>query len=460
MGTVYLGESDGRSAAVKVVSEALADDPEFRARFRREVEVCRRVTGPQVARLYDADTEGSPPWLAVQYVEGPTLDQAVRAHGPLKGPALSGFAIAAAEALRQIHSAGVVHRDLKPSNVILTPTTPVIIDFGIAGAADATTLTATGTTLGTAGWMAPEQILGHYTGPASDVFAWGAVVAYSATGRAPFGSGRPEALAYRVVHGEPEVDGVPESIAPLVRSALAKDPLERPAVEEIIQALSPGDAGGSAKDAITAAWVSGETARLVRYDLAAVPGDRPSANKGGRRGRRAVITAGVGGVLLVAAALGWTLGVLGQDSTAKADAVSPTTDVETGPTVAVSSTTTDQVTSAPAASTTTSPPPRSTSTSTTTTAPPETTAPISPISPMSPMDSADPEIAVIFEAVAQEVGADLGAAAYSPSCEEAPEWGDHYFRCSVPTDAGWTPLVLVAVSPTGNYSWEYTSEGE
>ncbi len=279
MGTVYLGQrSDGSQAAVKVIAANLAADPTFRSRFKREVAVCRQVAGSQVAELIDADVEADRPWLAIRYVEGPTLAEAVRTQGPLRGDALRGFAVAVAEALRQIHSAGVTHRDLKPSNIILTPSSPVIIDFGIAGASDATSLTSTGMTMGSAGWMAPEQVLGRATSAATDVFAWAGVVVFAATGRSPFGEGRPEALAYRVVHGEADLSGVDETLLPLLRVALADDPAKRPTVTELLWALGGKDAVADSATVIAGAW-AGQAHTLVARGAAPVP--IPSARRRG-----------------------------------------------------------------------------------------------------------------------------------------------------------------------------------
>jgi predicted Ser/Thr protein kinase len=263
MGTVYLGRQGDRTAAVKAIAPALADSPDFRARFRREIDICRRVSGDQVAELYDADPAASQPWLAVRYVPGPTLDRAVGAHGPLVDQTLEGFALAVAEALRQIHAAGVTHRDLKPSNVILTAETPVLIDFGIAGAADATALTATGTSMGSAGWMAPEQILGNPTGPATDVFAWGALVAFASTGQPPYGVGRPESLTYRVVHGTPDLDQVPDRYRTIVARALTVDPAARPTVAQLIAELSGDPAATQVAAAIAATWVGDDATRFA-----------------------------------------------------------------------------------------------------------------------------------------------------------------------------------------------------
>ncbi len=300
MGTVYLGRQDNQIAAVKAIAPALAGSPDFRARFRREIDICRRVHGAQVAELLDANPDAAQPWLAVRYVPGPTLDRAVHAHGPLTGPTLEGFTLAAAEALRQIHAAGVTHRDLKPSNVILTAETPVLIDFGIAGAADATALTATGTSMGSAGWMAPEQILGNPTGPATDVFAWGALVAFASTGHPPYGVGRPESLTYRVVHGTPDLDQVPDQYRAIVAQALSVDPAARPTVPQLIAELSGDPPATQVAAAIAATWV-GDVATRFATAIAEPPlAELPAAAE--RQWRVPAFIAAVVAVMVIGAA--------------------------------------------------------------------------------------------------------------------------------------------------------------
>ncbi|WP_431888212.1 WD40 repeat domain-containing serine/threonine protein kinase [Nocardiopsis alba] len=242
MGVVFLAApSEGGStepAAVKAIRSEYAEDAEFRSRFAAEVDLARRVRGPYTARVLDADTEGTRPWLATEYVPGPSLHEAVRRNGPFPEDSLRVLAAGLAEALAAIHSVGLVHRDLKPSNVLLAPRGPQVIDFGIARAVDATVFTRTGQTLGTPAFMSPEQATGRTVDPRSDLFPFGGVLLFAATGRQPFGGGDPAALLYRVVNEEPDLSGVPESLMDLVAACLAKDPSDRPTPREMADALS------------------------------------------------------------------------------------------------------------------------------------------------------------------------------------------------------------------------------
>jgi serine/threonine protein kinase len=239
MGRVYLARSaGGRPVAVKVIREDLADDPEFRARFRREVAAARRVNGLFTAAVADADTDGPIPWLATAFVPGLTLAQAVTEHGPLTAEAARALAAGLAEGLAAVHAAGVVHRDLKPSNVLLADDGPRLIDFGISRQTETGKLTSTGLVVGSPGFMSPEQAEGGMAGPPSDVFSLGAVLVYAATGHGPFGGGSTAALVYRVVHAEPELDDVPETIRRLVGRCLSKNAAMRPTAAELLDALS------------------------------------------------------------------------------------------------------------------------------------------------------------------------------------------------------------------------------
>lgn len=239
MGVVYaaLDDADQR-VAVKTVHRVFASDAEFRTRFAREVDLVRRVRAACVPRFIGSDARAEVPWLATEYVPGPTLAEHLRARGPLRGAGLVLFALGAAEALAAIHAAGVVHRDLKPGNVILAPGGPKVLDFGIARAVEETALTRTGGVVGTPGWIAPEQYRGEDATGYSDVFAWACLVAHAATGREPFGTGSTEAVVTRVLDTQPDLDGVPGTLALILEQALAKAPDRRPRAEALMRELA------------------------------------------------------------------------------------------------------------------------------------------------------------------------------------------------------------------------------
>ncbi|MEU3935494.1 protein kinase [Streptomyces sp. NPDC029044] len=236
MGIVYRGRArSGREVAVKVVHAQYAEDAVFRARFRQEIEAVRKVSGAFTAPVLDADPEAVRPWMATQYVPGPSLAALIREQGPLRGAALRRLALGLVEALREIHRAGVVHRDLKPANVLMAEDGPRVIDFGISRAAENhNTLTETGQMIGTPPFMSPEQLTdARSVGPASDVFSVGALLVHASTGRGPFDADSPYLTAYRVVHDPPVLDGVPEPLHPLLERCLAKDPATRPGLDDL-----------------------------------------------------------------------------------------------------------------------------------------------------------------------------------------------------------------------------------
>jgi serine/threonine protein kinase len=228
---------NGGLVAVKVLRPELADDPELRERFGREVTTLVRVRGVCTVRVIEADTEADQPFLVTEYADGPSLAEYVNVNGPLGADMLYGLATGLAEALTAIHATGVAHRDLKPSNVLLSPSGPKVIDFGIAHVMDATSVTKTGMTVGSAGFMAPEQITGR-AGTAADIFAWAVTVGYAASGHSPFGTGTSHAIMYRILHAEPDIHAVPAVLRPLVAAALAKEPESRPSAPELLSQLT------------------------------------------------------------------------------------------------------------------------------------------------------------------------------------------------------------------------------
>ncbi|MFC8951278.1 ABC transporter substrate-binding protein [Streptomyces sp. NPDC057101] len=249
MGVVYLGRTEnGELAAVKVTHADQADQPDFRARFRREVEAARRVSSPWAVPVTGADPDAPEPWMATAFVPGPSLGEAVTAHGPLPERSVRLIGWAVARALAAVHAAGLVHRDVKPGNVLLAVDGPRLIDFGIARATGETALTATDMVVGTPGFLAPEQAEARTDaiGPPADVFSLGCLLAYAATGRPPFGTGAVDALMYRTVHDEPDLAGVPADLLDLVRACLAKDPSARPTAAEIGVRLTEDTPAGAA----------------------------------------------------------------------------------------------------------------------------------------------------------------------------------------------------------------------
>lgn len=290
MGRVYLARSDrGRTVAVKVVRAELARQPDFRRRFAQEINAARRVgrtdaagdggrDGPQemwTAPVLDADTEAATPWVATGYVAGPSLQTVVDAdYGPLPEPSVRALAGGLVRALRTIHDAGLIHRDLKPSNILITIDGPRVIDFGIARALDTVTdggLTRTGAVIGSPGFMSPEQVRGVPATPASDVFCLGTVLAYAATGRMPFGTADSgvHALMFRIAEEEPDLAGLSGPLLELVTACLAKDPVNRPSVAELLER--------TAADArLSGAWLPGEVlAQLGRHAIALLDSEDP-----------------------------------------------------------------------------------------------------------------------------------------------------------------------------------------
>ncbi len=260
MGQVYLARSDrGRTVAIKLVRRELAEQQEFRDRFRQEVEAARQVGSTWTAPVLDADTDAAVPWVATGYVAGPSLQATVSgrggtpagpvsgAYGPLPERSVHVLGAGLTRALRAIHSAGLIHRDLKPSNILLTIDGPRVIDFGIARALDTVTdggLTRTGALVGSPGFMAPEQVRGERVTAACDVFCLGSVLAYAATGRLPFAGADNEvhALMFRIAQEDPDLTGVPADLVDLVRDCLLKDPEARPTTDALLERLADGRA--------------------------------------------------------------------------------------------------------------------------------------------------------------------------------------------------------------------------
>ncbi|MER7057317.1 protein kinase [Streptomyces sp. NPDC000351] len=282
MGRVYLARSDrGRTVAVKTVREELARQPDFRRRFAQEVKAAQRVGGEWTAPVLDADTQAPTPWLATGYVAGPSLAEVVdQQYGPLPPASLRVLAAGLLRALQTIHGAGLVHRDLKPSNILVTIDGPRVIDFGIARALDVSTqsaegFTRTGAVVGSPGFMSPEQVRGEKVSYASDIFCLGAVLAYAATGRMPFGTdeGGMHSLLFRIATEEADLSRVPDDWQGLVAACLVKDPDKRPTPDELLTSIEDMEGADAARGG---AWLPGEVlAELGRHAVQLLDSEDP-----------------------------------------------------------------------------------------------------------------------------------------------------------------------------------------
>ncbi|MGW5178123.1 protein kinase domain-containing protein [Streptomyces sp. NPDC004082] len=302
MGKVYAGQDNaGAMAAVKVLRPELAHDGQLARRFVREAQAARAVTSVGVASVLGAETEGGRPWIATEFLAGPTLDEAVSAYGPLDEAAVRTLAASIARTLADIHAAGFVHRDLKPPNIVLTSKGPRVIDFGIARPEHGLTLTTTGQIPVTPGYGAPEQVLGQRVTPAADVFSLGAVLVYAATGRRAFDGGHVAAVQYEVVHGEPRLDGLSPQLHLLVWPCLAKAAASRPTPGQIAEAFAAPRA--------TRVWRRGPIAEAIKERERTLHQLASRTGAGPRPSRRRVLTgfAAGGAVLTAGGTTAWLL---------------------------------------------------------------------------------------------------------------------------------------------------------
>jgi len=272
MGTVFLARGpDGQPVALKVIRAEYARDGRFLNRFRYEAAAARRVARFCTAQVLDAGADAGVAYIVTEFIDGPTLAAEVRARGPMRGSTLDGLAIGVAAALNGIHTAGVVHLDLKPSNVMLSRIGPKVIDFGIARALDAAAASTTsGHVEGTPAYMAPEQFARGRSTAASDVFAWGAVVAFAGTGRSPFGEGSPYVLMKRVVEDEPDLADLDPHLRGVVAAAMRKDPRDRPSSRALLLSLV-----GETDDPVTATATALDATWHRRSPVEDATGERP-----------------------------------------------------------------------------------------------------------------------------------------------------------------------------------------
>ncbi|PWV45520.1 WD40 repeat domain-containing serine/threonine protein kinase [Nocardiopsis sp. L17-MgMaSL7] len=321
MGRVYLARTpDGHLCALKVVKEDLAHDTQFRARFAREVRTAQRVRGPFTPAVVDADPEAPAPWMATEYVPGPTLKEAVRENGPFPEDSLRVLALGLARALSTIHAAGLMHRDLKPSNILLSPRGPQVIDFGIARAVEGTVLTRTGQTFGTPSYTSPEQVTGQNVTPHADVFSMAGSVLFAASGRPPFGEGSPVNTLNRVMRGEPHLEAVPEGpLRDLLARCFAKDPAERPDADTVQREISALPLPSAEHGWLPSPVNQQITAKASETQRAKEAERPPSPPERGTKRRRTALVVGAAAaslVLLGGGALALNALPLGSDDTA------------------------------------------------------------------------------------------------------------------------------------------------
>ncbi|MFE0193402.1 protein kinase [Streptomyces sp. NPDC058989] len=300
MGKVYVGQdAEGTVAAVKVLRPELTGETNLVRRFVREAQAAQAVTSKGVARVLGAQTEGGRPWIATEFLAGPTLDEAVEAYGPFDDAAVRALAASIACTLGDIHATGLIHRDLKPPNIVLTSTGPRVIDFGIARPEHGLTLTTTGQIPVTPGYGAPEQVLGRRVASPADVFSLGAVLVYAATGHRAFDATHIAALQYKVVHDEPDLDGVPEQLRPLITPCLAKDPAARPTPAQIAAAFA-------APKGAERAWRRGQVAAAIKeresriHELTTLIAGEAAGSPNPVTRRRLLMGLAAGGVVLAA----------------------------------------------------------------------------------------------------------------------------------------------------------------
>ncbi|MEW2623965.1 PQQ-binding-like beta-propeller repeat protein [Streptomyces sp. NPDC048106] len=332
MGVVYLGVSvSGRQVAVKLVHGPYAQEEEFRTRFRQEIAAARRVSGAFTAPVVDADPDAERPWMATLYVPGSTLSEVVEKQGPLSQRDLRALGLGLTEALRDIHRVGLVHRDLKPGNVLMTEDGPRVIDFGISRASGDQNLTTTGRMIGTPPFMSPEQLASpRKVTQASDVFSLGSLLVFAAVGTGPFDTDSPYITGYQVVHGTPDLGGVPEALLGIVERCLDKDPSARPELTDIhrmLQALPESDATGSPMTGQSANPRRHPTSRSATTTSADAATDTDSdsdtgtgTGTGKRRRARVLLTALGAALAVTGLGIGVGFFVSGPDTTAKATA--------------------------------------------------------------------------------------------------------------------------------------------
>ena len=237
MGVVWQArdEESGQIVALKLLREAYADDPEYRSRFERELELARRVHSPHVVQVLGYGVREGSPYLALEYVDGPSLRERLAEHGPYAWPEARALLAQLAAGLADAHAAGILHRDVKPSNVLLASDgTAKLTDFGIARGLDLTRVTGTSTLLGTPAYLAPEGPLDAR----SDLYALGVIAYELLAGAPPFEGPTYQAVILAHIRTPPDLSKLPPEARSIVGWLLAKDPAQRPqSAAELLAAL-------------------------------------------------------------------------------------------------------------------------------------------------------------------------------------------------------------------------------
>jgi serine/threonine protein kinase len=236
-GVVFLAVGPaGNKAAVKLLPPTT--DPQVRSRFLKEVAAAQRVARFCTAQVLDAGIFERRPFIVSEYVDGPSLIEVVEQLGPRGGATLERIAVATLTALGAVHAAGMVHRDFKPGNVLLGPDGPVLIDFGLAAVPGMTTMGPSGqAAIGTPAFMAPEQLAAERVTAAADMWSWAVTMAFVGTGELPFKGESLTATAFAILHSEPNLGRLPESLGSLVYRCLNKDPAFRPSARGALSEL-------------------------------------------------------------------------------------------------------------------------------------------------------------------------------------------------------------------------------
>ena len=229
--------------ALKLFHVGLNLTGSLKKRFLSEARTLEKVSSARTARLFRVGETDSSLYLVMELVEGKPLDQLVEDR-PLSGLQLQSTIAGLVEALADTHASGVTHRDLKPANIIVGPDGLKVIDFGLSSVEDANASTRSIISGGTPAWLSPEQAIGRDVGPSSDIFSLGLVIAFLATGKNPFGQGKPDALIYRIVNESPDLSEVPDGLRKLVESCLQKDPADRPSIAQVASYVADIDSGG------------------------------------------------------------------------------------------------------------------------------------------------------------------------------------------------------------------------